>query len=617
MRNRFMLILAVMAISCAKEVLPENNPEENVELKLVPMEFTAALETKAGVDAQGNVAWAAGDQICVFDNLGGDNVFKTETAGTGSVFTGQVTDSSTEFYALYPYRSGATFDTDAKSINSKLFPDQKAVLGSYATGNGSAIMVAKTNGDVLSFKNMTSHIRFTLADDMTDVVSITLMGNKNETIAGSYTIDMSADEPVLAVRTPDTYVTLSNDGEALTPGDYYFTVLPVEFTEGFTVILSKKDGSQVAKKTTKSITALNARNKILPMAKLESTDYEPHMNYFVKYNDGFDLTFGGAVINKVTNGAATRLSSTSVTKDGVYFVPSSVNAEVTYNSSSLVLIGEDSSQRSTIVQNSNAQPKTKDGIFLCANLHYTLKRIETNADVGTFDKIIFDNCKIINTGDGFLRLNNGAVVITDFVVSGCDIEIQNPKATFNFVTGNQTGTKIVNTNFYNNVFYVNSATAMTDFVLLNEGSAGTVEYSNIVLSYNTFDKTPIGKALVNATTASSSVSVNYNVFLEANTTTGVKYVMQTSPNDVSVENNFFYKGIYSKGIQIYNVFTGNNPKSIDDPRVTGWDPSSGICSLNQITYNDKTYFAGAQRQSTSTTANYAATNYVSVDYGTL
>ena len=150
-RSFFMLSLAVMAMSCAKEVLPENNPEENVELKLVPMEFTTALETKAGiVDGDGTVGWAANDQITVFDNLGGKNTFTTAAGGATSVFTGKVTEGATAFYALYPQRTSTAsvlLDPDNEVINSKLFPNQTAVLGSYAKGNGGAVMVAKADAE--------------------------------------------------------------------------------------------------------------------------------------------------------------------------------------------------------------------------------------------------------------------------------------------------------------------------------------------------------------------------------------------------------------------------------------------------------------------------------------
>ena len=628
-RSFFMLSLAVMAMSCAKEVLPENNPEnnpeENVELKLVPMEFTTALETKAGiVDGEGTVEWAANDQITVFDNLGGKNTFTTAVGGATSVFTGKVTEGATAFYALYPQRtSAAEFDKDAITITSKLFPDQTAVVGSYAKGNGGAVMVAKADAENrLAFKNMTSHIRFTLAEDLTDVVSITLMGNRNETLAGLYTIDFSTESPTLKVTKAETYVTLRNGGKVLEPGDYFFTVVPVEFEEGFTVILSMKDGSQVAKKTTKSILSLNQRNQVLPMAKLESSAYESHMNYFVKYNDGFDITFGGYTINK-TQTNAVRLTSTSnsITNDGFYFVPSSVAATIDYNSlASLIVIGEDA-EKPKVTQTKSPQPKDNaNGVLIFANLDYaTDKRIEPK---GAFGKIIFDGCNVSHNNGFFMNMNGIAAKLVDFVIKDCDVQLGNPST--NFVTGNTANTQIDNVTFDNNVFYVKEGVTMTAFRLLNEGTANTVKYKNVTMSYNTFDKTEINGQMIVTANASENVNVNFNVFLENNTSDGLKFVLKTVPTNLSVKNNFFYKGTAAKGVQMYN---GNEnslcPKeSANDPRPDSWKPAAGICYLNSITYgqgdSEYTYSAGAQRAVVSPeTANYAAANYVSVDYGTL
>lgn len=624
-RSFFMLSLAVMAMSCAKEVLPENNPEENVELKLVPMEFTTALETKAGiVDGEGTVEWAANDAITVFDNLGGKNTFTTAVGGATSVFTGEVTEGATSFYALYPERtSAAEFDKDAMTITSKLFPSQTAVLGSYAKGNGGAVMVAKADAENrLAFKNMTSHIRFTLAEDLTDVVSITLMGNRNETLAGLYTIDFSTESPTLKVTKAETYVTLRNGGKVLEPGDYFFTVVPVEFEEGFTVILSMKDGSQVAKKTTKSILSLNQRNQVLPMAKLESSAYESHMNYFVKYNDGFDITFGGYTINNKTQTKAVRLTPTSnsIAEDGFYFVPSSVAATIDYNKlTSLIVIGEDA-EKPKVTQINSPQPKD-DGVLIYANLDYaTDKRIEPK---GAFSKIIFDGCNISLNNATFMRMNGLAFKLVDFVIKDCDVQLG--IASTNFVTGDTAGTQIDNVTFDNNVFYVKAGVTMTAFRLLNEASANTVTYKNVTMSYNTFDKTEINGQMIATAIASENVNVNFNVFLENNTSTGLKYVLKTAPTSLSVKNNFFYKGTAAKGVQMYS---GNEeslrPKEITvDPRPVGWNPAAGICYLNSITYgqgeSEYTYSAGAQREVVASpeTANYAAANYVSVDYGTL
>ena len=621
MKTRFILMtmFAAMALSCAKENLPENNVADNVETALVPMEFVAGLESKAAiVDGEKTVEWVAGDKISLFDNLGGINAFETEGSGKTVSFTGQVTEGAEEFFALYPYRTATEFDAETKVATSKLFPDQKAVLRSYAEAEGGAVMAAKVSeGNVLSFKNMTSHIRFTLAEDLEDVISITLMGNKGEALAGLYTVDFNGEVPVLTVSKAETYVTLRNeDGSVLTPGNYFFTILPVEFTEGFTVILSMTDGSQLAKKTTKSITSLGERNQVLPMAKLSYNDYKSHMNYFVLYNDGFELTFGGYTFDKTTQPGGKRIaeSNSSIGTEGVYFVSSSVSATVDHNNkTTLILIGEDPSQRSTVNQVNNSQPQTADCVCLCANLNYSCKRIEPK---GSFGKLIFDNCKLIIAGDGFLRMNGNPVVVNDFVITDSDVEICNPKATFNFATGNTTGTKVVNTKLYNNVFYFNSTTSLTGFVLLNEGTASTVDYENIEISYNTFDKTVIDKNFVTSKIASTSVDVNHNVFLESNVSTGVKYLFATAPEEISVMNNFCYIGEnYTRGIQFYSGFEGNNPKNIEDPRVSGWDPVNGVCGLNTIIYSEKSYVAGAQRGTAAEPANYAAAGYSSVNMG--
>ena len=628
-RSFFMLSLAVMAMSCAKEVLPETNPEDNTELKLVPMEFTTSLETKAGiVDGEGAVEWAANDQITVFDNLGGKNTFTTTAGGATSVFTGEVTEGATAFYALYPQRTSTTtvlLDPENEVINSKLFPNQTAVLGSYAKGNGGAVMVAKADAENrLYFKNMTSHIRFTLAEDMKDVKSITLMGNNYEILAGTYKVDFSGAEPVLTVDKAETYVTLSNGDGPLAPGDYFFTILPVEFEAGFTVILSKTDGTQVAKKTTMEITSLGTRNKVLPMAALPSSAYESHMNYFVKYNDGFDITFGGYTFNNKTQTGAVRLTPTSksITKDGFYFVPSSVAATIDYNSlASLIVIGEDA-EKPKVTQTKNPQPKNDaNGVLIFANLDYaTEKRIEPK---GAFGKIIFDGCNVSLNNGFFMNMNGIAAKLVDFVIKDCDVQLGT--ASTNFVTGNTEGTQIDNVIFDNNVFYVKEGVTMTAFRLLNEGSANTVKYKNVTMSYNTFDKTEINGQMIATAIASENVNVNFNVFLENNTSTGLKYILNTVPTNLSVKNNFFYKGTGTKGVQMYN---GNEnslrPKEIAvDPRPDSWNPAAGICYLNSITYgqgdSEYTYSAGAQREAVASpeTANYAAADYVSIDYGTL
>lgn len=222
-----------------------------------------------------------------------------------------------------------------------------------------------------------------------------------------------------------------------------------------------------------------------------------------------------------------------------------------------------------------------------------------------------------------MNMNGIAAKLVDFVIKDCDVQLGT--ASINFVTGNTANTQIDNVTFDNNVFYVKEGVTMTAFRLLNEGNSGTVTYKNVTMSYNTFDKTEINGQMIVTAIASENVNVNFNVFLENNTSNGLKYILNTVPTNLSVKNNFFYKGTGTKGVHIYKDNDNSLcPKdSAKDPRPDSWNPAAGICYLNSITYgqgeSEYNYSAGAQREAvaSSETANYAAANYVSVDYGTL
>ena len=639
-RSIFMISLAFVAMSCAKEVLPETNPEENVELKLVPMEFTTALETKAGiVDGEGTVEWAANDQITVFDNLGGKNTFTTAVGGATSVFTGEVTEGATAFYALYPQRtSAAEFDTDAITITSKLFPDQTAVVGSYAKGNGGAVMVASADADNrLSFKNMTSHIRFTLNVD--EVVSITLMGNNAEKVAGVYTVDLSDSEPIITVSNPETYVRLHNGGEVMEQGDYYFTILPVEFTKGFTVILSKKDGTQVARKTEKEITALNQRNQILPMKAV--TNYHSHMNYFVKYLDGFDITLGGYTFNKTTHTGGKLVNATynngNITKDGVYFIDPTYteaknNKAQAY--SNLIVVGSDASQRTKFDFYRQARPYNEGTVILMANLECTAADKNAFAqNTGTeghnfskFGDLVLYNCHFKNIGKNFFEFNKGAFTKLDLRVEDCEFGFNAAGAVYLFNSGSLESTA-QSLKFINSIYYAEAGAAMTALRLVNGDNLSVNDFN---ADDNTFDSTNQDGRLIRIGDFVTTMSIYQNLFVNCTPTQDSKLVdLRVGTNKATVvgmvSRNYFYTETefnFVRGISPseFTSSTINNPaKLTDNPFSLVWKPADG-------TFGPYTFGEGVSAQvgayrsdmkATPETANYAAANYVSVDYGTL
>lgn len=664
-RSFFMLSLAVMAMSCAKEVLPENNPEnnpeENVELKLVPMEFTTALETKAGiVDGDGTVEWAANDQITVFDNLGGKNTFTTAAGGATSVFTGKVTEGATAFYALYPQRTSTAsvlLDPDNEVINSKLFPNQTAVLGSYAKGNGGAVMVAKADAENrLYFKNMTSHIRFTLAEDMTDVKSITLMGNNYEILAGTYKVDFSGAEPVLTVDKAETYVTLSNGDGPLAPGDYFFTILPVEFEAGFTVILSKTDGTQVAKKTTKEITSLGTRNMVLPMAALPSSAYKSHMNYFVKYNDGFDITLGGYTFNKSTHPGAVLVNNTygnaKISADGVYFVSSDVESLATgYNAcTNLLIMSAEYGVRVPFTFDNVLQPKTSatgyvvlSGLDINVNSKARLFEQASASPFTEFGSIVLYDCVVDGIVANMTQFNEVSMVLDNLVVENCEYFIAGSKNGNSYIlnTNNKEST-INNVVIKNNVFQdIETTATLVNFKFVNSYNKAGATIGNISVIQNTLVKALTkNTGFVYAAAINGVCNVYDNFYIEShNPSTLTPIVNAIGYGDSftgTIEDNFFYVEGATKALTQGNNFPdntigGGRPRPLTMyPLSDSWNPTNGIFVYkeNLQYYNnigDSTPYdsvpsnCGAQRKSIASpeTANFASANYVSIDYGTL
>lgn len=643
MKTRFILMamFATLAISCAKEILPENNVADNTDVALVSMEFVAGLESKAAiVDGEKTVEWVAGDQICVFDNLGGHNAFKTEASGKTVSFAGQVSGGANEFYALYPYRSGAEFDAETKVVTSKLFPDQKAVLGSYAKAEGGAVMAAKvSDGNVLSFKNMTSHIRFTLAEDLEDVISITLMGNKGEALAGLYNVDFNGEVPVLTVSKAETYVTLRNEDESvLTPGDYFFTVLPVEFTEGFTVILSMSDGSQLAKKTTKSITSLGERNKVLPMAKLNYSDYKPHMNYFVRYNDGFELTFGGYTFDKTTQPGAKLVNDIygngNINTDGVYFVdPSCTTAQFNKAQaySSIIVVGSEAGVRTDFEFYRQARPFEGGSLILLANLDCTVG--DKNAfghNTGTsghafnkFGDLILYDCHFRNVGKNFFEFNKAAVQTFDLHVELCEFGLK-ASALYLFNVGTNAST-VQSWEFINNIFYVESGSAMTDFKLTN-GDALTID--DVYVDKNTFANTVVAKNIIKVSEINKTLNFTNNLFVECSSVSEVKLIAlnpgskKTEITGIATNNYYYTTGSaigFGVGKSALTSMDAVNSTAVLDasPLNSSWQPAEG--TYGPYVYgSDVSNKVGAWRDDMKVVAepaNYAAAGYSSVNLG--
>ena len=237
------LSLAVLAVSCAKEINP-GTPEQN----LAPMQFDISVEaTKTALASDGkSVNWIEGDKVATFDGGTVAKEFTVQSSGAASSLSGSADPEASVYYAVYPY-AGAKM---AENMFSSSIPSQQIVTaGSMA--DDCAVLIAKAEDDKLYFKNVTTLVKFSL--DVENVRSLTLIGNNNEKIAGTFSIDWNNGDPVVTSTSPEMTVTLRDASSAdgndaadsdLAKGDYYFTILPVTFEKGFSVILGMNDGTQ-------------------------------------------------------------------------------------------------------------------------------------------------------------------------------------------------------------------------------------------------------------------------------------------------------------------------------------------------------------------------------------
>lgn len=674
-RNIFYLALAFMALSCAKEIAPEGTAPEQ-DITYVQKTFTAGVgimedvngpASKTGLVNGYQVEWKKNDAVAVFDNVSNAvNVYTATETGAVTTLTGEVPAGSNEFLAIYPDRGKDNKGNDRLTKSGDVISGcyiaqtQRPPVGTFYSSCG--YMMAKSDAvDNMQFVNLTSMIKFTLGEDMTDVKSLTLIGNNNEPISGTFKVDWNNGSPEIILDSPDSYVTIAkSNGSALEPGDYYFTILPAQLKDGFTVILSKLDGTQVAKKTTKDLSALGQRNKILPMKTLTKADYDSHMNYFVRYNDDHDVTFGSYTINKLTHGSATYMTDAKSATEiravkGVYFVaPGCENVKLGGGNArtQLIVAGADAAVRSDITvsaaQNidSDDDAATKNECLVLANLNCTMGDFNfIRVNVAQYGAIVINNCALNAIKKGLMNMDASSSSKPEVALDMDLLEISDSEIGIDYKdqawmvmqrASVSTCAKFVVTN---SIFYVvgGPERGVTQFLLMHANNSGKgFNFGEVICNNNTFVDTPVTNSAISALSTGSHTS-NGNLFvnpLYKNTgkSNGAIAGYATKPSVGECINNYYYSTALNSDNALFKL---NAPGTVDgfgkkgspvllsvNPLSTLWDPAKGtygsytfaVSSGETPAYNK----VGAQRADmTPATAalDSPAVNYVSADLG--
>lgn len=290
MKHKYLYLglISALAVSCSVEELVD--PNEMAPAFDSFYAYTEArsddADSRAYIDAEDghSIHWNKGDRISVFSKktVGLEYSFKGEDGDTEGAFAKVEGESSSEqgeampaIYAVYPH-SG---ETTAQSDGTILFnlPATQTYLRNDSFGKDANIMVAKTDNDVLLFKNAVGYLTFRLYGNRSmSISSITLEGNKGEILAGPGSIDFSGDAPVLSMAGGEDAVKelrlFCKDVVELGTSnqnckEFWLVLPPMTFSKGFTITVATSDGGVFTKSTSSELTI--ERNMVRRMAPLQ------------------------------------------------------------------------------------------------------------------------------------------------------------------------------------------------------------------------------------------------------------------------------------------------------------------------------------------------------------
>ena len=261
-------ILTLASCSSSEDFFTENLGDNN---KSVKMTFTASQEngsatrTAIGKDDKNTIIlWSEGDIIKVTNGTETNDF--TLTAGQGTTkatFNGEISESAT-YYAIYPNQDGVSFSGN-KFSGVELKAEQEAVEGSFDPK--AAIMVAKSNGTNLPFKNVVAYFKVTPTFDCSEIV--VTAHKSTDALAGKFdvAIDGEGTPSISNITNKSREVKLT--GTIKKDKDYYILLLPGTFEYGFSVTLKPKDDTTKKYFKQKNSSFTLNRNDLWNLGKME------------------------------------------------------------------------------------------------------------------------------------------------------------------------------------------------------------------------------------------------------------------------------------------------------------------------------------------------------------
>ena len=261
-------ILTLASCSSSEDFFTENLGDNN---KSVKMTFTASQEngsatrTAIGKDDEKTIILWSEDDIIKVTNGTETNDFAL-TAGQGTTkatFNGEISESAT-YYAIYPNQNGVSFSGN-KFSGVQLKAEQEAVEGSFDPK--AAIMVAKSNGTNLPFKNVVAYFKVTPTFDCLEIV--VTAHKSTDALAGTFDVAIGDDGTPSISKITKKSREVKLTGTIKKDKDYYILLLPGTFEYGFSVTLKPKDDTTKKYFKQKNSSFTLNRNDLWNLGKME------------------------------------------------------------------------------------------------------------------------------------------------------------------------------------------------------------------------------------------------------------------------------------------------------------------------------------------------------------
>ena len=663
-RNFIYVALAFMALSCAKEIAPETSAPEQ-DYNIIEKSFTAGIEaTKTSMVDGFKIQWKANDGVTIIDNVakkavkylaaqtGAVSAINPATAGTG------VAEDATEIYAAYPWRDGSNalyLENGDELNNCYLTPDQRPSRNGYYASVHYAMAKADAT-DNLHFKNVNGFIKFNIAAELDNLVkAVYIISNNDEEICGAFKMKWNNGDPQYVYKDNSAnrpYVRAYNsNGTGLRTGDYFLGILPVTFEKGFTVVLQMLDGTQLYKRTEKQLTV--GEGEILPMKALARADYDTDdVNYFVLYNEGFDVTFGDVTINK-TNFSTFKFVSKhreeNVRGDNLFFVsPYADEAVISGNPSKCAVIGTNKNQRSKVTQNGHMGVVDGGTVYMFANLEVTHGDVSlVRGFPKSFGNIVISNCAFKTLSRHLFDMHNATTyddsTLESVVIEDSELCFANCASDYAVLQRSGKNHHIGTFKFENNIVTstnigIDSKTGLPyNFRLIGGYSTGSntgTVVTDFFVNHNTFHNTCTG-GFMSVAGIEDEYYCTYNLFvvpltknLELLTVYQKPETDRIDPQSGECISNYFYSGtdfIWNRGSKYQdNLSRAGSPVKLSvSPLSSIWDPVNGKFGAYSFTLAGEgdapAYNAvGAQRSDmipVTADLDSPAANYVSLDLG--